>query len=463
MGLCDPGVVRSTVRNLSGDRLLMHGIMVVISLVSAIYGQAPPNSEEVLTKARDKMLERTERLPNYTCVQTIDRKYFKPAKPEFPVPSCIELSARTGLKNHQRKLEATDRLRLDVKVSNGTEIGAWAGAGNFGDGDVMKLIKGPFGTGGFGAFLTDIFAGSSVAFHFEGEESVDHRKLFRYRFQIAQDASHYMVHSGSEWIATGYSGMVWIDPNSFELRRLLVQAGELAEETGACESNSSVEYAQTRIGTGDFLLPQSSALHFLMRDTTESDVATTYSRCRQFLGEARLVTDPSVVASELPPAPATTGIPADLVVPLTLTRPIDTNTAAAGDVVVASVSEPLRDPKSSEVVIPARSIVRGRVLRMEHSLGPPGRFVIAIQLETVEIHGVTSPIYAIRLRYEEKPDVKSATSGLVERSHQIVLPPPGQSALVSNFSISSKAKHYVLPRGLRMQWITVRAPDVPQP
>jgi hypothetical protein len=443
--------------------IVMRGTILVISLVSGSYAQAPPNPEEVLAKARGNMLDRTERLPNYTCVQTVDRKYFKPAKPAFPVPSCNELSARSNEKNYHLKLEATDRLRLDVKVSNGTEIGAWAGAGNFGDGNVMKLIQGPFGTGGFGTFLTDIFAGSSVAFHFEGEESLDHRKLFRYRFQIARDASHYMVHSGSEWIATGYSGMVWIDLNSFELRRLLVQASELAEETGACESNSSVEYAQTRIGTGDFLLPQRSALHFLMRDTTESDVATTYSRCRQFLGEARLVTAPSAVAAELPPTPATTVIPADLVVPLTLAQPIDTNTAAAGDVVVATVSEPVRDPKSSEVVIPVRSIVRGRVLRMEHSLGPPGQFVIAIQLETIEIHGVTSPIYAIRLRYEEIPAVKSATSGLVERSRQIVLPPPGQSALVSNFSISSKAKHFVLPRGLAMQWITVRAPDVSQP
>ena len=435
----------------------------LLTLALTLGAQTPPDPDAVLAKARDNMLDRTRRLPNYTCVQTVNRKYFKPAKPEFPVPSCNEFGARSNDKNHPLKLEATDRLRLDVKVSNGTEIGAWAGAGNFGDGNVMKLIQGPFGTGGFGTFLTDIFAGSSVAFHFEGEESVDHRKLFRYRFQIARDASHYMVHSGSEWIATGYSGMVGIDPNSFELRRLLVQASELEEETGACASNSSVDYAQTRIGTGDFLLPQRSALHFLMRDATESDVATTYSRCRQFLGEARLVTDPSAVAGELPPAPVTTVIPADLVVPLTLAQPIDTNTAAAGDVVVASVSEPVRDPKSSDVVIPARSIVRGRILRMEHSLGPPGRFVIAIQLETVEIHGVTSPIYAIRLRDEEKRAVKSAASGLVERSRQIVLPPPGQSALVSNFSISSKAKHYVLPRGLAMEWLTVRAPDAAQP
>jgi hypothetical protein len=211
----------------------LRSTVVLISLISAIHAQAPPNPEEVLAKVRDNIRDRTRRLPNYTCVQTVDRKYFKPAKAEFPLPSCIDLSARNGLKDHRLKLEATDRLRLDVKVSIGTEIGTWAGAGNFGDGDVMKLIKGPFGTGGFGTFLTDIFAGWSVAFHFEGEESGDHRRLFRFRFQIARNASHYMVHMGSEWVATGYSGKVWIDPKSSELRRLLVQASELAEECPA--------------------------------------------------------------------------------------------------------------------------------------------------------------------------------------------------------------------------------------
>jgi hypothetical protein len=151
----------------------------LLALALSLCGQSTPDPQEVLSRARDSILDRTQRLPNYTCVQTVNRQFFKPAKPEFPVPSCIELSARNRSKDYPLNLEATDRLRLDVKVSNGTEIGAWAGAGNFGDGDVMKLIKGPFGTGGFGAFLTDIFAGPSVAFHFEGEESIDHRKLFR--------------------------------------------------------------------------------------------------------------------------------------------------------------------------------------------------------------------------------------------------------------------------------------------
>ncbi len=438
----------------------------------AIKSQTLSDPDEVLLRARDKIIDRTERLPNYTCVQTVDRKYFKVKKPQFPVLSCDDMSARKSKKTSLLKLEATERLRLDVKVSGGTEIGAWAGASHFQDGNVMKLIKGPFGTGGFGTFLTDIFTGVSIPFYFEGEEPVnlikmnslkmDSLKLFRYRFEVTREASHYMVHAGGEWVYTGYDGDVWIDPQSSELRRLRVRTAELPEETNACESTTNVEYATMHIGTGDFLLPERSTLHFLMRDMGESDVATTYSGCHQYHAESNLVTDPSEAAGESKAAPAPISIPAGLGVKLTLAQPIDTDHAAAGDVVVATVSEAVRDPNSGEVVIPNGSTVRGRIVIMQHLLGTPRSFTIAIQLETVEIKGVSSPLYAMR-PLDSEPWTTRGTLEKRERTRPIFLPPPGQSRRVSNFSFFTKANHYVMPRGYETKWITVAAPDLPRP
>src|ERR1700693_2632487 len=116
-------------------------LAIPVFLVLAMSAQALPDPEDVLAKARDKMLERTERLPNYICVQTVDRTYLKPEKAQFPGLSCDDLSARSTKKNYHLKLTATDRLRLDVKVSEGTEIGAWAGASGFGDGREGQLIE----------------------------------------------------------------------------------------------------------------------------------------------------------------------------------------------------------------------------------------------------------------------------------------------------------------------------------
>jgi hypothetical protein len=433
--------------------------------------QTSPDPEQVLAKARDKIVDRTEHLPNYTCVQTVDRKYLKLKSPQFRVLSCDDMSARRKKKNDSLYLEATDRLRLDVKFSGGMEIGAWAGASDFGDGNVRKLIKGPFGTGAFGTILSDILTGESVSFYFEGEEQVDLLKLFRYRFEVTHESSHYMVHAGNDWVFTGYDGAVWIDPATFELRRLLMRTTELPQETGACESTTTVEYASMRVGTGDFLLPQHSTLHFLMRDMTESDVATTYSACHQYSAQANLIADPGAIADEASPATHTSvSIPAGLVLTIKLTEAIDTDTAAAGDVVSATVSAVGRVDPNAKKLVPVKgsvveigSQIRGRIVLMLHLLDTPRSFVVAIQLETVQIKGSASPLYAIRPTEYEPWTVTKVTLEHRYRSRPVFLPPRGQSRLVCNFSFFTNANQYVMPRGYESQWSTVLADAATEP
>jgi hypothetical protein len=246
-----------------------------------------------------------------------------------------------------------------------------------------------------------------------------------------------------------------------------MRTSELPKESGACESTTTVEYAPIRIGTGDFLLPQHSTLHFLMRDMGESDVATTYSSCHQYHAEANLITDPGAIAAESPAARDPISIPAGLVLTLTLTEPIHTDTAAAGDVVVATVSNVARDPKSKkhqagEIVISKGSTVRGRIVLMLHLLDSPQSFVIAIQLETVEINGIPSPLYAIRPQDNEPWTVTKVTLEHRYRSRPVFLPPGGQSRLVCNFSFFTNAKHYVMPRDYETQWTTIAPPDAPR-
>ncbi len=82
-------------------------LFLAVALI--LSAKAPPDPEEVLAKARDSILDRTERLPNYICVQTVDRQYLKPTKAAFPLLSCDDLSARKTRKKNDLRLEATDR------------------------------------------------------------------------------------------------------------------------------------------------------------------------------------------------------------------------------------------------------------------------------------------------------------------------------------------------------------------
>jgi len=65
-----------------------------VVLAAAANGQSPPDPTDTLARARDHLLERTERLPNYTCVQTVDRAYLQPANPIYPPPSCDVISGQ---------------------------------------------------------------------------------------------------------------------------------------------------------------------------------------------------------------------------------------------------------------------------------------------------------------------------------------------------------------------------------
>ena len=214
-------------------------LFVVAGVLSA---QAPPDPTEVLAQARDKIVESRPRLPNYTCVQTVDRSYFQRAVQPNPPPTCSQMHTEEDTPEHQMDLYLTDRLRLDVKVSAGAEIGSWAGASRFDAKSIFDLVTtGPFGTGALGTFLSDIFDNAGTSFAYNGEVLSDTGKLCQYSYQVPLGASHYQVHTGRDWRAIGYEGEVGIDPNSLDLRHLVVRSNHLPLEAAACAVTMSAD------------------------------------------------------------------------------------------------------------------------------------------------------------------------------------------------------------------------------
>ncbi|MBZ5590629.1 MAG: hypothetical protein LAP39_00220 [Acidobacteriia bacterium] len=432
---------------------------IFFAVAGALCAQSAPDPTDVLAHARDRLVDRSERLPNYTCVQTVNRKYFRRPKQAQPVPACseVELGVRPA---YPLQLYMADRLRLDVKVSRGNEIGSWAGASQFDSKSIFDLVGGgPFGTGALGTFLSDIFTGGAARFEFDGERPVDDATLYQYGFRVPLSASHYLVHAGHDWQPVAYDGMVRIDPHSFDLRHLLVHTSELPFEAETCEAATNVDYERVRMSTGDFLLPQQSQLHIIMTANYETDTTTTYSGCREYHGEA------TIRFGDEPPATATgqktktadpLTIPAGLPVSLTLTAPIDTDIAAAGDLVVEKVRKPVRAHGSDKVLIPAGAAVRARIIRMQHWMDSPDRFDIAIRLETWEADGIALPLFA-------KPDREEILqrAGAPRQGKPIILPAAGQPVTVATFVFTASRGRYVVPRGFQSNWITIVAPAKP--
>jgi hypothetical protein len=96
-----------------------------------------------------------------------------------------------------------------------------------------------------------------------------------------------------------------------------------------------------------------------------------------------------------------------------------------------------------KLIINAQSLVRGRIIRMEHHVDP-SYFLIALQWETVEYLGVTRP-FAGKLKYSLEARSGLRAEGTIYSHAKL----PG----TGTFVFRSRAR-YVLPRGYESQWFT---------
>ena len=371
------------------------------AMSAALLAQQPSDPTELLAKARDLAISRAKRLPDYVCVQTVDRQYFKYVTSikhlEWPGEqsarlSCAEIAAFRKDDSRDLVLQSTDRLRLDLKVSEGEEIATWAGASQFGSRNVFELIGGgAYETGIMGTFLGDIL--ENATYRFMGEETAGSSKLAAYEYRVPLQSSHYRFMAGPGWASTPYNGVLSIDPDSLEIRRLTLDTNEMPPETGGCEAITTIDYQAVKVGAGDFVLPIRSSMRMVGMGGNETRSTAVYSGCRQYHGESSIRFDDAAPSADVPAAAAPGGpLPAGIALSLALASPIDTDTAAAGDVFTAKLREPVRTAKG--VLVPAGASVEGRIVRMQHSLTPPQQFTISVMLEKIEVRGVPAPLFA---------------------------------------------------------------------
>jgi len=122
----------------------------------------------LLNRARAKIVENIERLPKYTCLQTVHRSRSQ-LFPAVRIRKCGDIEDSSAVNRSQMMLAWTDRFKLEVTVSDGAEIFSWAGARHFQSEEVEKIVGGGMaGTGDFGPFLMSIFGGSASEYDYLG-------------------------------------------------------------------------------------------------------------------------------------------------------------------------------------------------------------------------------------------------------------------------------------------------------
>jgi hypothetical protein len=346
----------------------------VACLLLALPGSAQsalPRERELLVKITQRMKQNLSRLPDYTCVETITRS----RRP----PRSLVVARHGGPGPFRRE----DTVRLEVAAVDGQEFFAWPGGRDFHETDISVFVPGGLiGNGHFTQFARNVFEPSIASYQFAGEEKAGGRPLLRYDFQVSLLLSGFQIKTNFGEAKVAYSGSFWADPVTFDASRLDILAGEIPPHLGVVSAATRIDYAEVRLAAQDVLLPQSADMTLLNYAGWESRNQIAFTHCKEYGAESVI----SFEAPRLSPAAAPpirrTEIPGGLAVVLRLETALDSDLAAAGDLIRATVEADVR--RKGALLIPKDTIVSGRIRRLDQYLEPSRRFEIALEFSRFE-------------------------------------------------------------------------------
>jgi hypothetical protein len=438
-------------------------------LIAACACAADRDPAQTLARLRAIVLDQAKRIPNYACVQTIDRTVLRPAgKKPGSVGPCDQIAALKQKGKYRPTPASAQRFRVEVREGPGVEMYAWVGARRFSDRPLNELLgPGAITTGDMGPILTDAIE-DAPELKFEGAQTASGRPAYAYSFDVPVDRSHHVFHTlGGADVATAYRGTILVDPETGTPLELSVLADELPPETNSCQFTAHLNYSPVAIGASSFLLPDKASQHLVTPGGVETEIAVGFSSCREYQAESTVsfgteaspepAAAPASARTPEPTAAPTAGaqnldVPGGLDVAIAIDGPIDSDVAAAGDSFTGRLVKPLRD-KSHIVYAPEGATVHGRVADVFFGLGASTVTALRLSVQSIEIGGRE---YVIHLTGDPGgaaaggPSVAATKLRMREAIIIGELPPDGYLV------VRSLSKRCVIHNGDRTYWLTVR-------
>jgi hypothetical protein len=397
-------------------------------------GGLPP---EVLLLAKIKLraAENLSGLPNYTCLQSIER--YRRRAPT-------------------RKAELVDTLRLEVALVGGKELFAYPGGEGFEDREPSELAPGgAFGNGAFALHAKSVFLSNSATFTHAGETTREGRRLIRFNYSVPQMLSGYTLKVGPVKGIAGYHGSFWVDAETLDLVRLEVTAHDIPSHVPLKAADTAMEYARARIGHSAYLLAHKAEMTLVDLAGNESRNVTSFSGCRQYAGESVLnfgEPPPSAAPQAAGPKPELR-LPGGVLLETELQTALEAGKSAIGDEVSAVLSHAVK-LKGVEL-LPKGAVMTGRLLRIERRVAARDYLLVAIAPLRVQTSGSTG---RLRAALEEvgnpwKKDAAVLAAGDDVRIENYRIRVEGVAPAGSSlFYVRGSGSR--VPRGFRLVWRT---------
>jgi hypothetical protein len=399
---------------------------------------ANDDAAETLNQFRARIGETLKRLPDYTCLQTIERS----KRPSQSVT-----------------YQAVDTIRVQVGLIGRDERYSWPDARRFDDRELRELVgKGVVSTGNFALHVRHVFLSPATQYLARGQGSVNGRAAVKYEYELPVEHSRYQLRLPPHEAEVGVRGHFLLDAATNDLLHLEVIADEVAPEMGVQAVKHTIDYARVPIGDGEFLLPQKAVLSLIDLTGEEHRNDSAFSECRQYKAESELSFE--VEGKAEGPARAATenlrAMPARVALEVNLAHEIDPESTALGDAVTATVAKGVSH--EGKVLAGPGATLHGRVVRLEKEAVPFPHYVVGLEFHTLKDGGES-------FDFNGTMQDAGPSSGLLRQTKS--MDPVFTRRRTKRFDILVREKprgegvlHWDarkprVPKGLRMLWSTI--------
>jgi hypothetical protein len=195
----------------------------------------PSSYNDLIERTRAWSEAFSQGLPNFVCEQVTTR-YMEPSRSEGFQPQ--------------------DVVSAKVIYEDGKEDYREITVGGRRTNKSMMELGGSTSTGEFASTLRNLFSSYvNPEFKFQESSNVGRTPVAIYNLKVVLRHSDWSINMGSQELRPAYSGSVWIDKTSAEVRRIEIQGDNIPNNFPADTVAMTVDYEPVSLGTSKFLLP----------------------------------------------------------------------------------------------------------------------------------------------------------------------------------------------------------------
>ncbi len=204
----------------------------------------PAEVKRILAVARERAADYRSALPDFVCTRTTTMFWKKKGAAQW-VPAMIDTDLLQYVGGSEKAEPLTAREVANVP------------------GSMKKLAL----RGEFGGLLGAVFNESNAAqIEWQGMAEVKGIRVHVFQYQVSRQHSAYMLSPGGDQgthMVAAYRGLVLIDANTLDTRRVVVEAVDLPPNFPIHQSAIAVDYDHVRIADKRYLVPQRATWMYL--------------------------------------------------------------------------------------------------------------------------------------------------------------------------------------------------------